>query len=741
MSIRLVKAFKVTDEEHADAFERFANAFLVDDYPELKALGGKKDKGMDAYVYDDVAGKVVMVVQSCVSPASRARTKVLGTINKLNENNLLPNVFIYCTSANIGTELDETKKELRRDYKISLDVCDAAWFDTRHQMSQNRAAISETYARETLEPFVRGLEPDKLYSLVLGEDQQRIAVQYLEAMNVDRAKDSNLTKGIFDALIACVTRDSDPPHTAYSQEAIVSAICGMFPAGHAPRIKEIVPGRIQHLVNKKALHLNKKAGGYVLSFQYRERVQGNIKKAQERELAFLAALSAAVKQTAEERAVDYEFSTEKVVEVGHQVVLWYLREQGKVVSDPVAGMLNILNAEKLLDEFLERHPLPKAKGKTPPTEEQLRDLLPHALFTTLNAKDEEVRQYLRAKADLFIVHGFLQATPNVQEACQKLLGGDILYLDTTILIRCIAEHYSTGSRKPLLDTLEGAKRLGYQLRTWKPYIGELVSHLRNRVQQEWSNHYQRRSSEELAVLLRTARTLIRVFCDRVKADGGSLPDIVDEILGTANEHENAVEFLKEVFGITTQELPRLDGDDEDMRGRAHNAWSREKRRPENVPEDRFQILVDNDVNSYVSILRLRRELKPQGPDYGHKIWYLSMDRMPWRIAGILSPKRDAAYEVAMSFSYLMNCVATLAIVGRASLPDELIPATTILEESELVPGEIRAIYEREVRLSDKPFLQVRRVRDLTHQLKSSRPLAGEPLVADVELELVPEEEI
>src|SRR5271157_4922812 len=107
MSIKLVKAFKVTEEEHADAFERFANAFLVDDYPELNALGGKKDKGMDAYIYDTKVGKVVMVVQSCVSPASRARTKVLGTINKLRANNLLPEVFIYCTSDNIGTELDE----------------------------------------------------------------------------------------------------------------------------------------------------------------------------------------------------------------------------------------------------------------------------------------------------------------------------------------------------------------------------------------------------------------------------------------------------------------------------------------------------------------------------------------------------------------------------------------------------------------------------------------------------------
>ena len=734
MSIKLVKAFKVTEEEHADAFERFANAFLLDDNPDLKPLGGKKDKGMDAYVYDDVTGQVLMVIQSCVSPASKARAKVLATIKKLKDNNRLPEVFTYCTSANIGIELDETKKELRREYKMTLEVCDAAWFVARHQTSQNRAAISDAYSQETLEPFVRSLQPDKLYSLVLAEGQQRIAVQYLEAVSLDRTKEGNLTKGIFDALIACVTRDSDPPAKAYPAAAIVNAICGMFPAGHTPRIKEIVPGRIQHLVNKKTLHLDTQAGGYVLSARFKEKVQGNIQKAQDLELSFISALSAAVKETADDREIDYQFSIEKVVEIGHQVVLWYLREQGKMVSDPTTKLLNILNAEKLLKEFLICHPLPKSTAKVPLTEEKLQDLLPHALYTTLNAKDDEVRHYLRGKADLFIVHGFLQVTPDVQEACRRLLGGDILYLDTTILIRCIAEHYSTGSRKPLLDTLEGAKRLGYQFRTWKPYIGELVSHLRNRVHQEWANHYRQRRPEELAMLLRTARTLVRVFCERAKSDKRTLPDIVDEILGTTNEQDNAVEFLHEVFGIVTNELPHLDEDDEDVRGRAHKAWSDFKLRQENIQLDRFRLLVDNDVNSYVSIIKLRRDLKPDGPDYGHKIWYLTLDHMPWRIARILSPKREAIYEVAMSFSYLMNCVATLAITGEANLPDELIPATTILEEAELVPGEIRSIYEKDFKLGEKPFLQIRKVRDLAHQLKSSKPLTGETLEDQLEFE-------
>jgi hypothetical protein len=113
--------------------------------------------------------------------------------------------------------------------------------------------------------------------------------------------------------------------------------------------------------------------------------------------------------------------------------------------------------------------------------------------------------------------------------------------------------------------------------------------------------------------------------------------------------------------------------------------------------------------------------------------------MPWRIAGVLSPKADPIYEVAMSFSYLMNCVATLAIAGTANIPEELKPATTILDELELVPTEICTIYE-EVNLGDKPFLQVRRVHELTHRLKSSEPLAVEPQKGEGDVELATEEE-
>jgi hypothetical protein len=175
-------------------------------------------------------------------------------------------------------------------------------------------------------------------------------------------------------------------------------------------------------MRKKFLHFNKQAGGYVLSFQYRDKMLGNIQKAQGQELAFLGALNSAVKATAEDREIDYAFSTEAVVEIGHQCVLWYMNEQGKVIVDPSGTSLNILNAERLVQSYLDHHPLPKNKGKV--TREIMLDILPHALFITLNSSDEEIVKYLRSKADLFIIHSFLQITPDVQEACRTLLGHD-----------------------------------------------------------------------------------------------------------------------------------------------------------------------------------------------------------------------------------------------------------------------------------------------------------------------------
>lgn len=735
MATKLQHALRLTSEENAAAFERYANAFLVDDFPELQPLGGERDKGMDARILSDSTGHVTLVVQSCVSPASTARTKILATIKKLNE--YPPPVFVYCTPAIIGTALDETKRELRALHKVTLEICDGAWFVQREGTSANRGGISDAFAREVLDPIIRDLQPDRLYSLVLTDQEERIAIQYLEAANLDRAKEGNWTKTIFDALITCVTRDSDPAGKVYSKEEIVAAICGMFPPAHEPRIREIVPPRIERLVRKRAIHFDKQADGYVLSFPHRKRMSEKIQKAQEREVAFLAALNSAVVATANEQEVDYAFSVEEVARQGHQCIVWFLSEQGKSVTNPAASLLGIFNAERLVQAYLDRNPLPSAPPKGI-SNEVLLDLLPHALYLTLTSNDEETIRYVRAKADLFIIRGFLDITPDVQAACRKLLGGDTLYLDTTILIRCIAEHFSPPERRPVLQTLEGARKLGFRLRTWRAYINELVSHLKGPVLREWDNHFRGVPKDRIEAMLRTAPTLLTVFHSWISAKGGSLDEVVEDIIGKTNTMENAEEFLQQEFGIEAEELSSQDTQEEWVR--VYGAWLEGKRRSKNMPEDRFELLVRNDVNSYVALLTLRRRQKQEGPNYGQRIWYLSLDRMPWRIAKILSPGHDAVYDVAMSLSYLINCVAALANVGEVAVPEELLTATTILDETEMVSRELRDIFEAEANHGGRKYQRERRLRELAHNLKSADGQSLSALVPDSRVELLPDED-
>ena len=110
--------------------------------------------------------------------------------------------------------------------------------------------------------------------------------------------------------------------------------------------------------------------------------------------------------------------------------------------------------------------------------------------------------------------------------------------------------------------------------------------------------------------------------------------------------------------------------------------------------------------------------------------------LPWRVAKVLAPDRDAIYEVAMSLSYLMNCVATLANVGVAAIPNELLPATTILDETEMVSNELREVYERQWKPGDRKYQRERRLRELAHQLKIGEGLGLDPFVTMLQIDTV-----
>ncbi len=707
---KLARALEFTTEEHNEVFERFANSFLLPDYPELEGLGAKKDKGMDARIVA-VDGRNEIVIQSCVSPAKTARTKVLATWGKLHENP--PHTLVYCTPSKIGLSLDVTKKELRTA-RVSLQVCDATWFVERVHSTESRSRLSDSFSQQILHPLLEDLQPSKLYSEVLSDLEEMQIIRYLELHSRDRQQGRNLTKTIFEAFVLGDLHETSSG-CGLTQAGILENICRLFPEGHHSRIHQIVPPRLLDLKKKGDVVIDK-AGHIVLSESMKTKLQAKIISATESELMFRANISRVVRQVCEENEIDYAFNAKELEHFVHSCILWYMREQGRQIQNPIANLVNILNTEELVTQFLKME-----KPSLAMEEIQIMDIAPSAIFQLVSSGDSDILSYLRSKSDIFVAQAFLQSTPDIQKACKKLFGRDVIYVDTTAIIHCTAELYDQDSPKFLMKTLETARNLGIRIKTFRPFMEEFVAHLRGPVLLEWQNHLRDASAQQQEARLEVSPRLIEVFVRSGSMGGPTIEQIVSEILGDSNQNQNATDFIQHEFGIAVEDIPKgFDKEEHAEWELVFGHWLEQKRRYGVMDEQRFELLVRNDVNAYTAVKRLRRSIKVEGTDYGFKIWLLTMDRMYWRIVRSIGKENDFVYHVAMSMDYLANFIATLASLSQTVADPVHLPSTLVSQVGAYIPSQLRDEVAGEfAAIGRKRYVTQRRIRELVREAKSN----------------------
>jgi hypothetical protein len=240
-------------------------------------------------------------------------------------------------------------------------------------------------------------------------------------------------------------------------------------------------------------------------------------------------------------------------------------------------------------------------------------------------------------------------------------------------------------------------------------------------------------AERFEIYLKTSPTLIGVFREYSVTNGSAVQDIIDEIIGSRNEVENAIEYLNEEFGIETVEIPARVGNEAQVQWEEiFGTWLAEKRLWPGKKPERIEILARNDVNAFSAAVQLRHESIAAGGNYGHKIWVLTLDRMFWRVPKRLS-LTDDIFRVAMSVHYLVNFVATLANVAGAGSSIDL-PVAILMSEGGFIPAELREALTKEwLRPGQKRYQVDRHIRQLLSDLKSSVPEAQSILNQDVNI--------
>ena len=132
-------------------FERFASQFLVFDYGHIRSVAAASgDLGRDAELFSPEGDTAVLIQYSVTEGWA---TKVKQTAKRIQATFADASVLMYVTNQQIGERGDSLKKEIRKEFRLALDIHDRGWFLDRMFSPAERTKVAETSPRTLLTNF------------------------------------------------------------------------------------------------------------------------------------------------------------------------------------------------------------------------------------------------------------------------------------------------------------------------------------------------------------------------------------------------------------------------------------------------------------------------------------------------------------------------------------------------------------------------------------------------------------
>jgi hypothetical protein len=187
-------------------FERFASQFLVFDYGSLRSVANSSgDLGRDSELFSPADDSSVLLQYSVTVDW---KAKIRQTARRVREN--LPNahILIYVTNHKIGANADGLKTEIRKHFKLVLDIHDRSWFVDRTFSPADRIKVAESLAKDIVDPFLASREVVNASSPALNEFESKAAVLHLQLQWEDDSREKGLTKLCYEGLVKSVLRET-----------------------------------------------------------------------------------------------------------------------------------------------------------------------------------------------------------------------------------------------------------------------------------------------------------------------------------------------------------------------------------------------------------------------------------------------------------------------------------------------------------------------------------------------------
>jgi hypothetical protein len=558
---------------------------------------------------------------------------VKQTAKRVRQNFAEAAILVYVTNQQIGAGADALKKEIRKDFKLALDIHDRAWFLDRLFSPADRVKVAESLAKDIVDPFLSSRDVVESKAPALSEYELKAAVLHLQLQWEDDAREKGLTKLCYDGLVRAVLRETSTEKRLKTR-AVREAIQKLLP--------NISPETVVVNVNSALARLDKKAVKHwraedevCLSHEEVLRVREGLAKKEVKDIALVEELRATISDYFDELPQPEALAS--LCSRARRVLDQFLLKKGEQFASAVTNNQCVTTKGDALDVIV-ANDFAVQKDDTQLGESAVRAVR-LALVEVLQRSGPQVHGYLREIADGYTLFGFLRAVPDVQKVLQRIFADGEIWIDTSVLLPVIAETLLDEDEQTVSRLLRAALDAGLKLRVTSGVIEEAERHINRCI-----------------VYTRTQGGLWKgsvPFLYAMFAIGGHSADEfqrwVNTFCGNQRPRDDIADYLLDEWGVEVSNLEEcVQAAPEKLRWEVERIWreAHEQRRASGLYEfDSFVIdrLIKHDVECFLGVIGKRQGSADSELGYVH--WWLTFDktvrdieRQLWETLGGDAPK-------------------------------------------------------------------------------------------------------
>ncbi|MFM5170380.1 hypothetical protein ACEUBH_03750 [Aeromonas veronii] len=708
-------------------FEELSSGFLASELPLLRTMASPSgDGGRDSELFSS-DGSVYVAAQYSV--AKDFDSKVMKTINRLEENFSKIRVLIYCTNQQIGAKGDALKiKCLAKG--ISLDIRDRSWFLERYELDDQKYDCSCAFVNVIARPLLESESIIERSRPALTSIESKAALTYLGMQWEDESTDKGLTKIAFESLVRAALRKTNSENKM-SRANIHKKVVEFIPSCNPSEIEKYVNAALNKL-NKKVVRHWVKEDEFCLTHEEANRIQERVAELECTEIEFA---NEVIRLVTNEREDIDEINDEDIGDISTRIlriVDKYLIKSGESFASSVVHGDIFLNDHNTLKNciFTDINDFPSTKNYIV----HFPDIALNVIARLLSSDLAAVTTHLKRISDTYTLYSFLCETPDVQKVTKKIFSHGKIWLDTTIVLPLLVEtFYRDEQNNKYTKIISSLTSNGIELRVTEGVVREVLQHIN--------------------ISLACSKKSITQWSGRIPflyynyIEQGYEPlkfsSSIEVFHGKYRPEDDIEEYLQDKFNILVESLSdAVQFVDEETRYQIELLWSdahrlrRNESANNNIGDSITDALIKHDVESYVGVIGLRK--KEQTSELGYKHWWLTIDSLAWKIRNKLKEEfQRPPSSPLMSLDFLAN---TLSFgPARTNLnreQEQMLPLFFETDASEYMPREVIEIANRvrEKNAGQPEHVIRRKVRDTCDRMKrrygkiTQSAIDAEPLV-------------